>query len=131
MEKYLEMTIAQLKEEAKERGIKGVSAMKKQELAELLDAADRMMEQKKKMAAAKKEVADKQQSASGPAAVRKKLLLVREMIFVKNRRLGIVEFAAFMRQNIEPKFVGIYDAIRTHVFNFALFNRKRSTSFIN
>ena len=60
MEKYLEMTIAQLKEEAKERGIKGVSAMKKQELAELLDAADRMMEQKKKMAAAKKEAADKQ-----------------------------------------------------------------------
>ena len=60
MEKYLEMTIAQLKEEAKERGIKGVSAMKKQELAELLDAADRMMEQKKKMATAKKEVADKQ-----------------------------------------------------------------------
>ncbi len=63
MEKYLEMTIAQLKEEAKERGIKGVSAMKKQELAELLDAADRMMEQKKKMAAAKKEAADKQRPA--------------------------------------------------------------------
>ena len=48
MEKYLEMTIAQLKEEAKTRGIKGVSTMKKQELAELLSAADRMMAQKQK-----------------------------------------------------------------------------------
>ncbi len=47
MEKYLEMTITQLKEEAKNRGLKGTSAMKKQELAELLFAADRMVAQKK------------------------------------------------------------------------------------
>ena len=48
MEKYLEMTITQLKDVAKERGIKGVSAMKKQELAELLSAADRMLALKEK-----------------------------------------------------------------------------------
>ncbi len=47
MEKYLEMTITQLKEEAKKRGMKGTSAMKKQELAELLSAADKMLAQKK------------------------------------------------------------------------------------
>ncbi len=46
MEKYLEMTIARLREEAKIRGMKGVSAMKKQELAELLYAADSMLAQK-------------------------------------------------------------------------------------
>ncbi len=44
MEKYLEMTITQLKDEAKGRGIKGVSAMKKQELAELLAAADKKVQ---------------------------------------------------------------------------------------
>ncbi len=47
MEKYLEMTITQLKEEAKNRGLKGTSTMKKQELAELLANVDKMMEQKK------------------------------------------------------------------------------------
>ena len=47
MDKYLEMTITQLKEEAKNRGMKGTSAMKKQELAELLSAADKMLAQKK------------------------------------------------------------------------------------
>ena len=47
MEKYLEMTITQLKEEAKKRGMKGTSAMKKQELAELLSTADKMLAQKK------------------------------------------------------------------------------------
>ena len=47
MEKYLEMTITQLKEEVKNRGLKGASAMKKQELAELLSAADKMLAQKK------------------------------------------------------------------------------------
>ncbi len=55
MEKYLEMTITQLKEEAKNRGLKGTSAMKKQELAELLFAADKMMEKKKAEAATKAE----------------------------------------------------------------------------
>ncbi len=69
MEKYLSMTIAQLKEEAKTRGLKGVSTMKKQELAELLSAADRMQTQKqqtkpeegtvKKAAEEKKVAADK------------------------------------------------------------------------
>ncbi|MBR2407664.1 MAG: transcription termination factor Rho [Lachnospiraceae bacterium] len=62
MEKYLEMTITQLKDVAKERGIKGVSAMKKQELAELLSAADRMLALKEKE---KKEAAIK---ATKPAA---------------------------------------------------------------
>ena len=57
MEKYLEMTITQLKEEAKNRGLKGTSAMKKQELAELLFAADKMMAQKKAEAAVKTEKA--------------------------------------------------------------------------
>ena len=47
MDKYLEMTITQLKEEAKNRGLKGVSAMKKQELAELLSNADKMLAQKR------------------------------------------------------------------------------------
>jgi len=47
MEKYLEMTITQLKDEAKNRGLKGTSAMKKQELAELLANVDKMVEQKK------------------------------------------------------------------------------------
>ena len=47
MEKYLEMTITQLKEEAKNRGLKGTSAMKKQELAELLSNADKMLLQKR------------------------------------------------------------------------------------
>ncbi len=47
MDKYLEMTITQLKEEAKNRGMKGTSAMKKQELVELLSAADKMLAQKK------------------------------------------------------------------------------------
>ena len=47
MEKYLEMTITQLKEEAKNRGLKGTSAMKKQELAELLANVDKMLAQKK------------------------------------------------------------------------------------
>ncbi len=46
MEKYLEMTITQLKEEAKNRGLKGTSAMKKQELAELLSNVDKMLAQK-------------------------------------------------------------------------------------
>ncbi len=47
MEAYFNMTIAQLKEEAKKRGIKGVSAMKKQELAELLLKEDQKAAQKK------------------------------------------------------------------------------------
>ena len=46
MDKYLEMTITQLKEEAKNRGLKGTSAMKKQELAELLSNVDKMLAQK-------------------------------------------------------------------------------------
>ena len=45
MNKYLEMTITQLKDEAKSRGMKGTSAMKKQELAELLANADKMVAQ--------------------------------------------------------------------------------------
>ncbi len=47
MDKYLEMTITQLKEEAKNRGLKGTSAMKKQELAELLANADKVLAQKR------------------------------------------------------------------------------------
>ena len=54
MENYLKMTITQLKEEAKKRGMKNVSAMKKQELVELLDAADRMLAQKQKEKAEEK-----------------------------------------------------------------------------
>jgi len=46
MEKYLEMTITQLKEEAKNRGLKGTSAMKKQELVELLSNVDKMLAKK-------------------------------------------------------------------------------------
>ena len=46
MEKYLEMTITQLKDEAKNRGIKGVSAMKKQELIDVLSVAERTQEKK-------------------------------------------------------------------------------------
>ncbi len=47
MADYGEMTITQLKEEAKKLGLKGVSAMKKQELAELLAATERMRARKK------------------------------------------------------------------------------------
>ncbi|MBQ8798286.1 MAG: transcription termination factor Rho [Lachnospiraceae bacterium] len=47
MKDYLEMTITQLKDEAKNRGLKGISAMKKQELAELLANTDKMLAQKK------------------------------------------------------------------------------------
>ena len=47
MDKYLEMTITQLKEEAKNRGLKGTSTMKKQELVELLANVDKMLAQKK------------------------------------------------------------------------------------
>ena len=54
MENYLKMTITQLKEEAKKRGMKNVSTMKKQELVELLDAADRMLAQKQKEKAEEK-----------------------------------------------------------------------------
>lgn len=48
MEAYFNMTIVQLKEEAKARGIKGVSTMKKQELAELLVKEDQKAAQKQK-----------------------------------------------------------------------------------
>ncbi|MCH5274103.1 MAG: transcription termination factor Rho [Lachnospiraceae bacterium] len=48
MEDYFSMTIAQLKEHAKAKGIKGVSTMKKQELAELLSAADHAASRKQK-----------------------------------------------------------------------------------
>ena len=48
MENFFEMTITQLKDEAKKRGLKGTSAMKKQELAELLSATERISEQKQK-----------------------------------------------------------------------------------
>ncbi len=65
MEKYLEMTITQLKEEAKNRGLKGTSAMKKQELAELLFAADKMMAQKKAEAAVRTEKAPVAASEKG------------------------------------------------------------------
>ncbi|MBE5929570.1 MAG: transcription termination factor Rho [Lachnospiraceae bacterium] len=40
------MTITQLKEEAKNRGLKGTSAMKKQELVELLSNVDKMLAKK-------------------------------------------------------------------------------------
>ena len=54
MKDYLEMTITQLKDEAKNRGLKGISAMKKQELAELLANTDKMLAQKKAEASAGK-----------------------------------------------------------------------------
>lgn len=66
MEKYLEMTIVQLKEEVKKRGLKGTSTMKKQELAELLEAADKMLAQKRaEGAAAKAEKAQRPVSEVG------------------------------------------------------------------
>ena len=64
MEKYLEMTITQLKEEAKNRGLKGTSTMKKQELAELLSNVDRMLAQKKEQKAS---VATQEKSQEGGA----------------------------------------------------------------
>ena len=74
MDKYLEMTITQLKEEAKNRGMKGTSAMKKQELVELLSAADKMLAQKK---AEKKAVAPAV-SAEKASPVSEKVRPVRE-----------------------------------------------------
>ena len=62
MDKYLDMTITQLKEEAKNRGLKGTSAMKKQELAELLANVDKMLEQKRE----KKEEASTAKSEKVP-----------------------------------------------------------------
>ncbi len=60
MDKYLEMTITQLKEEAKNRGLKGTSTMKKQELVELLSNVDKMLAQKQeKRAEAPAVVAEK------------------------------------------------------------------------
>jgi len=56
MANYGEMTITQLKEEAKKLGLKGVSAMKKQELAELLSATERMHTQKQKGEDASKKI---------------------------------------------------------------------------
>lgn len=50
MEKYLEMTISQLKEEAKKQGIKGISAMKKQELVDLLTESAKRQEKKQAVA---------------------------------------------------------------------------------
>jgi len=69
MEKYLEMTITQLKDEAKKRGLKGTSAMKKQELAELLSATDKMLAQKKveKVSAP---ISEKERPATRPAPAR-------------------------------------------------------------
>ncbi len=64
MEKYLEMTITQLKEEAKNRGLKGTSAMKKQELVELLSNVDKMLAQKKEQKAS---VATQEKSQEGGA----------------------------------------------------------------
>lgn len=75
MEKYLEMTIAQLKEEAKTRGIKGISMMKKQELAEILFDADRVVEQKQKekAEAAKTETAAAEKQLSGKSAAERRV----------------------------------------------------------
>lgn len=72
MDRYLEMTITQLKEEAKNRGMKGTSAMKKQELAELLSAADKMLAQKKAEKKPEAPVADaeKVRPAERPVSVR-------------------------------------------------------------
>ena len=41
--KYIEMTITELKNEAKARGIKGVTAMRKAELVQLLTDIDEKM----------------------------------------------------------------------------------------
>lgn len=71
MENYSGMTIAQLKEEAKARGLKGVSTMKKQELAELLAGTDRTPVQKpqakqEEKAVKKNEAAKKSAPADKP-----------------------------------------------------------------
>ncbi len=68
MEKYLEMTITQLKEEAKNRGLKGTSAMKKQELVELLSNVDKMLAQKQE----KKAEAPVAKAEKSPAAAQEK-----------------------------------------------------------
>ena len=72
MDKYLEMTITQLKEEAKNRGLKGTSTMKKQELVELLSNVDKMLAQKQEkkaeapaVAAEKAPVAAKEKAREG------------------------------------------------------------------
>ena len=65
MEKYLEMTITQLKEIAKNRGLKGTSAMKKQELVELLSNVDKMLAQKQD----KKADAPAVKTEKAPAAI--------------------------------------------------------------
>ena len=76
MEKYLEMTITQLKEEAKKRGMKGTSAMKKQELAELLSAADKMLAQKKAEKRPEAPV-DKAEKVSVPASEKERPVSAR------------------------------------------------------
>ena len=72
MDKYIEMTITQLKEEAKNRGLKGTSTMKKQELVELLSNVDKMLAQKQEkkaeapaVAAEKAPVATKEKAREG------------------------------------------------------------------
>ncbi len=75
MEAYFNMTIVQLKEEAKARGIKGVSTMKKQELAELLVKEDQKAAQKQKAVqeqkAEKKNAEKKSAEKTEPVAVDK------------------------------------------------------------
>ncbi|MBR6535565.1 MAG: transcription termination factor Rho [Lachnospiraceae bacterium] len=70
MEKYLEMTITQLKEEAKNRGLKGTSTMKKQELAELLANVDKMLAQKQEKKAEAPAAKAEKTSAAAPERAR-------------------------------------------------------------
>ncbi len=70
MEKYLEMTITQLKEEAKNRGLKGTSTMKKQELAELLANVDKMLAQKQAKKAEAPAAKAERTSAAAPERAR-------------------------------------------------------------
>lgn len=51
---FRKMSLAELREYAKEKGIRNISALKKAELAELLENMEKMMAAKKKEAEQKK-----------------------------------------------------------------------------
>ena len=62
--KYEEKSVVELKEIAKERGIKGVSALRKQELIDLLSAVDAKLEQVKLDSELKKKQQDDTKKSS-------------------------------------------------------------------